>query len=68
LPEVVGDAGLAVDPTDIYALADTMGRALQDSRLRQQMIERGLARAAGFTWLRAARQLLQVYRQVGGHN
>jgi glycosyltransferase involved in cell wall biosynthesis len=68
LPEVVGDAGLTVDPTDIYALADTMGRALQDSRLRQGMIERGLARAAEFTWLRAARQLLQVYRQVGGHN
>jgi glycosyltransferase involved in cell wall biosynthesis len=68
LPEVVGDAGLTVDPTDIYALADTMGRALQDTYLRQQMIERGLARAAEFTWLRAARQLLQVYQQIGEHN
>jgi glycosyltransferase involved in cell wall biosynthesis len=65
LPEVVGDAGLTVDPTDIYALANAMSRALQDTQLRQQMVERGLARAAEFTWLRAARQLRQVYHQVG---
>jgi glycosyltransferase involved in cell wall biosynthesis len=65
LPEVVGDAGLTVDPTDIYALANAMSRTLQDAQLCQQMIERGLARAAEFTWLRAARQLRQVYQQVG---
>lgn len=65
LPEVVGDAGLTIDPTDIYALANAMSRALQDTQLRQQMIERGLGRAAEFTWARAARQLRQVYQQVG---
>lgn len=65
LPEVVGDAGLTVDPTDVYALADAMGRALQDTRLRQQMVEKGLARAAEFTWVRAAHQLRQVYQQLG---
>jgi glycosyltransferase involved in cell wall biosynthesis len=64
LPEVVGDAGLTVDPTDIYALAGAMSRALQDPQLRQQMIQRGLARAAEFTWLRAAEQLGQVYQQI----
>jgi glycosyltransferase involved in cell wall biosynthesis len=65
LPEVVGDAGITVDPTDIYALADAMSQALQDTRLREQMIDRGLARAAEFTWLRAARQLRQLYQQLG---
>ncbi len=64
LPEVVGDAGLTVDPTDIYALANAMSRVLQDSRLREEMVEKGLARAAQFTWLRAARQLQQVYRRL----
>jgi glycosyltransferase involved in cell wall biosynthesis len=68
LPEVVGNAGLTINPTDIYALANAMGQVLQDSQLRQQMIERGLARAAEFTWLRAARQLRQVYQQVGGQS
>lgn len=65
LPEVVGDAGLTVDPTDIHALANAVSRALQDAELRQQMIERGLAQAAGFSWLSAARQLRQIYEQVG---
>ena len=64
LPEVVGDAGLTVDPTDIYDLAGAMSRALQDSQLQQQMIQRGLARAAEFTWLRAAAQLGQIYQQI----
>lgn len=66
LPEVVGEAGLMVDPTDVYSLANGMSRALQDRGLRNQMIERGLARAATFTWLRAANQLRQVYQQMGG--
>jgi glycosyltransferase involved in cell wall biosynthesis len=65
LPEVVGDAGLTIDPVDIYALANAMSQVLQDSRLRDQMIDRGLARASEFTWLRAARQLRQVYQQIG---
>jgi glycosyltransferase involved in cell wall biosynthesis len=65
LPEVVGDAGLTVDPTDVNALANAMSRALQDSELREQMTARGLARASQFTWLRAARELREVYQQVG---
>jgi glycosyltransferase involved in cell wall biosynthesis len=60
----VGDAGLIVDPMDIDALASAMSRVLQDRRLRQQMVERGLARAAEFTWLRAANQLREVYQRV----
>jgi glycosyltransferase involved in cell wall biosynthesis len=66
LPEVVGDAGLAVDPTDVYALANAMSRALQEQDVRDRMRARGLARAAEFTWLRAARQLREVYRSLGG--
>ncbi len=67
LPEVVGDSALTVDPTDVYALANAMSRALQDTELCKQMAESGLARAADFTWLRAARQLREVYQQVGDH-
>jgi glycosyltransferase involved in cell wall biosynthesis len=65
LPEVVGDAGLTIDPTDIFALANAMSQVIQDSQLREQMIQRGLERAAEFNWLRAARQLREVYEQVG---
>jgi glycosyltransferase involved in cell wall biosynthesis len=68
LPEVVGDAGLTVDPTDINGLANSMSRALQDTRLREQMIQRGLERAAEFTWLRAAQQLCQVYQEMSAQS
>jgi glycosyltransferase involved in cell wall biosynthesis len=54
LPEVVGDAGLLVDPYDVAGLSAAMGRLLDDSSLRERLIAAGRARAAGFTWDRCA--------------
>lgn len=62
LPEVVGDAGLLVDPMDVDALADAMRRGLEDAAVRADLRRRGLARAAEFTWRRAGEELLQQYR------
>jgi glycosyltransferase involved in cell wall biosynthesis len=64
LPEVVGDAGLLVDPNDTSELAVSMYRALTDESLRQEMIQKGFARAACFSWEKTARQTLEVYRMV----
>ncbi len=64
IPEVVGDAGLLVDPNDAEGLAEALGRVLNDATLRQDLRRRGLARAAGFSWDRAARETLAVYRQA----
>lgn len=64
LPEVVGDAGLQVDPLDVDALAGALEQALNDEVWRRHCIARGLARAAQFTWQRAAEQLLSVYERV----
>ncbi len=61
LPEVVGDAGLLVDPLDVDGLAGALLRAVTDDVWRAQAIARGLARARQFTWRRAAEQLLAVY-------
>ena len=65
LPEVVGDAGLLVEATDTEAIAAALDRLLHDRALRQRCRERGLARARHFTWERAARKLLTIYRRVG---
>ncbi len=62
LPEVVGAAALLVDPLDVAAIADGLGRLAEDADLRQQLGDRGLARAAGFTWQRAAKETLAVLR------
>ncbi len=61
LPEVAGDAALLVDPQDEEGLRGAMGRALEDDSLRREMTARGLARAAAFTWERAARQLFAAF-------
>ena len=61
LPEVAGDAALMVDPFDIDGLVEAMARTLEDADLRQQMIAKGLAQAARFTWAESAQQLLSVF-------
>jgi glycosyltransferase involved in cell wall biosynthesis len=64
LPEVVGDAGLLVDPTDPQAIGDAVAAAVADRGLRDDLRRRGLARAAGFTWERAAAETVRVYERV----
>ena len=64
LPEIVGDAGLLIDPNDVEGLEVAIYRALTDEDLRAGLIERGLERAKQFSWDRAARETLDIYRQV----
>jgi len=66
LPEVVGDAALAIDPTDEAGLAASMGRVLFDPILAADLRARGLARAAGFSWARTAAATVGVYREAAG--
>ena len=65
LPEVVGEAAVQVDPRDVPALAEAMYRVLTNAALRHDLIERGLVRAATFTWGATARKTLDVFEQVG---
>ena len=64
LREVSGGAALLFDPTDPRALASAILRALDDEVLRQDLSVKGRARAAQFTWSRAAAQTLSVYERV----
>jgi alpha-1,3-rhamnosyl/mannosyltransferase len=62
LPELTGDAALLADPMDTQDLARAMRTALEDESLRQEMSEKGLRRARGFTWLQTAQRTLETYR------
>ena len=64
LPEVVGDAGLQVPPTDPDALAEALLRVLNDAELRAEMRERGLLQAQRFSWRETAERTLAVYREA----
>ncbi len=60
LPEVVGNAGLLVDPQDVAAIANGIVRLVADNDLRTRLRERGLRHAAQWTWERTAQQTLAV--------
>lgn len=64
LPEVVGDAGLMVDPAAPTALADAMMQLLTDADLHAALRQRGLERARRFSWTETAAKTLAVYREV----
>ena len=66
LPEVVGDAALTFDPSDTGALQSALARLVEDEPLRAALRERGLARAARFTWRETARRTLEVYQRATG--
>jgi glycosyltransferase involved in cell wall biosynthesis len=64
LPEVVGDAALLHPPGDHAALAAVLLRLIEEEALRADLARRGPARAASFTWERAARATLAVYQEA----
>jgi glycosyltransferase involved in cell wall biosynthesis len=66
LPEVAGDAALCVSPTRVDEIAGGLARLLGDTALRRELARRGLERAARYSWERAARETLAVYRAVAG--
>jgi alpha-1,3-rhamnosyl/mannosyltransferase len=61
LPEVVGDAGVLLDPDDPDAWSAAMLDLLDDDAERTRLAAAGRERAAGFTWANTAAQTLQVY-------
>jgi glycosyltransferase involved in cell wall biosynthesis len=64
LPEVVGDAGIMLDPHDETGLAEAIVRVLEDEDLRQGMIARGLEQSRRFSWDVTARETIAVYREL----
>ena len=64
IPEVVGDAGILLDPLDVNAWTEAIVSVLNDDDRRAELRSRGLARASEFTWTRTARLTLDVYTQA----
>ncbi|NSW81650.1 MAG: glycosyltransferase [Syntrophothermus sp.] len=64
LPEVVGDAGVYVDPYDVEDIARGIYTVLSDSKLRAELRQRGLERAKLFSWEKTAEETLAVFEEV----
>lgn len=64
LPEVVGGAGIMVDPTSVDDISDGLLELVENHSLREELISKGLARAAQFDWDEAARRTWSVLQEV----
>jgi glycosyltransferase involved in cell wall biosynthesis len=63
LPEVVGDAGILVNPYNISEIAQAMKEILSDEELRNDLIAKGLKRAEMFSWEKTARETLEIFEK-----
>jgi glycosyltransferase involved in cell wall biosynthesis len=64
LPETVGDAAAVLPPSDPERWGAEIEALLGDSARRDDLVRRGRARAASFTWERAAARTIEVYERV----
>jgi glycosyltransferase involved in cell wall biosynthesis len=64
VPEIVGDAGIVVDPTDIGEMASAIGQLLDSGELRSDMRAKGLQHVKSFTWERAAQETHDVFAEA----
>lgn len=64
LPEVVGDAGVYVDPYSPQDIADGILKVLTDDSLRQSLIKKGFEQIKKFSWEKSAKETLKVFEEV----
>lgn len=64
LPEVVGDAGVMVDPDDVDGMRERLLQLLDDRAYASDLARLGLARAQTFSWDRCAQETVGVYQKV----
>lgn len=62
-PEVIGDAGITVDPMNVDQIVVAM-KQITDEKRRNDMIRRGLARTKLFSWEKSAEQVLQILHTI----
>jgi glycosyltransferase involved in cell wall biosynthesis len=68
LPEIGGDTALYFDPLNVDEMANTIKNILKNSELQQEMRNKGLERAKLFSWEKASRETLVLYKDLYGAN
>ena len=64
LPEVVGDAGITLSPTDEDALCAVMNEIYRSKQLRDKLSRSGLERAKQFSWQRCAEEYASIFKRI----
>ena len=66
MPEVVGEAGIKIDPNNVDDLVDAMLSLITDSIFRSQLLDKGFIRAGAFSWIRTTDLIFDAWREAGG--
>jgi len=64
LPEVAGDAALLVDPHNITEVTSAIEAVCKDQRFADELRQRGVERAAQFSWKKCAEQTSLIYKSL----
>lgn len=64
IPEVVGDAAVLFDPYSVEGMAAALAKVANDPRLKADLVAKGKARLATFSWERCAQEHMEVYEQA----
>jgi len=64
LPEVIGRAGILIDPFDIDGITAAMASVILDKDIKNWYIEAGRKRSSMFSWEDCAKTTLELYRKV----
>ncbi|KLU75415.1 glycosyltransferase family 4 protein [Clostridium botulinum] len=67
LPEVVGNAGLLINPYNIDELHQAMDKVLQDHILRNSLVKKSLTRSSKFSWTKTAKDTLTAFQTIAGY-
>jgi glycosyltransferase involved in cell wall biosynthesis len=68
LPEIVGKAGLLMDPFETEAIAMTIHTLVNQPTLRQELREKGFQRSKDFSWEKMALEIFALYQEVYSEN
>jgi glycosyltransferase involved in cell wall biosynthesis len=60
LSEVVGNAGILVDPEDVSAIANAMEQMANDKKLRDEFVQKGLAKSRNYSWDKTAQEIYKL--------
>lgn len=64
LPEVVGDAGLYINPYDIETIKEAMSKLLTNKNLKEQMINKGYSQIKKFDWENSVSKIMKIYNDI----
>ena len=64
IPEVVGDAGILINPRDADELAKNIEEVMESETLQKELMHKGMHRAKKFSWEKSARRTWEVYEEV----